>query len=59
MNSIENELLKAIESFEQNYKDILDESKVDPNIGALLYDLGATIKHTFDYFAESIIKLEK
>ena len=56
--TIDEALHEAIISFEINYKDLLDASKVDNDVTDLLYNLGATIKHTFDYFAEEIIKLE-
>lgn len=49
-------LLKAIEKFELDYKETLNNSNTDDKTYNLLYDLGADIKHCFDDFKDNIIK---
>lgn len=48
MKQISLQLLKAVETFELNYKETLENSKIDIETANALYNLGADIKHLFD-----------
>lgn len=48
MKQISLQLLKAVEKFELDYKETLDNSNADSETLTTLYDLGADIKHLFD-----------
>ena len=48
MKQISLQLSKAVETFELNYKETLNNSKIDTETVNVLYDLGADIKHLFD-----------
>ncbi|MDY4723229.1 MAG: hypothetical protein SO297_14960 [Clostridium paraputrificum] len=52
-------LLKSIQSFEENYKETLNKANTDDKTVELLYDLGADIKHCFDSFMEQIVEYTK
>ncbi len=48
MNDLSFKLTKALEKFELNYKDTLNNSSIDDETMKTLYNLGADIKHLFD-----------
>lgn len=52
-------LLKSIESFENNYKETLNNNELDSKTFELLYNLGADIKHGFDSFQSEIVNYLK
>lgn len=48
MNDLAYKLTKAVEKFELNYKETLNQSDLDTKTINTLYDLGADIKHLMD-----------
>lgn len=48
MKQISLQLTKAVETFELNYKETLNNSEIDTETFNTLYNLGADIKHLFD-----------
>ncbi|VUZ26856.1 Uncharacterised protein [Acetobacterium wieringae] len=56
-SSIKNSLDDAITKFETDYRDSIHNSAVDIVTSDLLYALGASIKDTFNSFAEILVQL--
>lgn len=48
MNDLAYKLTKAVEKFELNYKETLNQSDLDDKTINTLYNLGADIKHLMD-----------
>lgn len=48
MNNRTLKIIEAVEKFELDYKETLNQSDLDPKTICVLYDLGADIKHMMD-----------
>lgn len=54
MNELALKLTAAVEKFELDYKETLNQADIDQNTINVLYDLGSDIKHLMDEVIDAV-----